>query len=37
MDITGLERWHFEISEGPANYLLRLVLEGRKRATASSL
>lgn len=37
MDITGLERWHFEMSEGPANDLLSLVLEGKKRATASSL
>ena len=37
MDITGLERWHFEMSEGPANDLLDLVLEGKKRATASSL
>ena len=37
MDITGLERWHFEMSEGPANDLLGLVLEGKKRATSSSL
>lgn len=37
MDITNLEKWHFEMSEGPANELLRLVLAGKKRATASSL
>ncbi len=37
MDITNLEKWHFEITEGAANYLLGLVLEGKKRATASSL
>ena len=37
MDITNLEKWHFEMSEGPANELLRLVLSGKKRATASSL
>ena len=37
MDINNLERWHFEITEGAANYLLGLVLAGKKRATASSL
>ena len=37
MDINHLEKWHFEITEGAANYLLSLVLEGKKRATASSL
>lgn len=37
MDISCLEKWHFELSEGPANYLLSLVLQGKKRATASSL
>ena len=37
MDITNLEKWHFELTEGAANYLLGLVLEGKKRATASSL
>ena len=37
MDISGMEKWHFELSEGPANYLLGLVLQGKKRATASSL
>ena len=36
-DISKLEKWHFEITEGAANYLLGLVLEGKKRATASSL
>lgn len=29
--------WHFEITEGAANKLARLVLEGKKKATASSL
>lgn len=37
MEISNLETWHFEITEGAANYLLGLVLEGKKRATASSL
>ncbi len=37
MDITNLEKWHFEITESAANYLLKLVLEGKKKATASSL
>lgn len=37
MDINSLNKWHFEITEDAANYLLRLVLEGKKRATASSL
>ena len=37
MEISNLEKWHFEITEGAANYLLGLVLEGKKRATASSL
>ncbi|MCQ4925102.1 ASCH domain-containing protein [Tissierella carlieri] len=29
--------WHFEITEGAANKLAKLVLEGKKKATASSL
>ena len=37
MEISNLEKWHFEITEHAANYLLGLVLEGRKRATSSSL
>ena len=37
MNIDNLEKWHFELTEGAANYLLGLVLEGKKRATASSL
>ena len=37
MDIDGLERWHFELTEAACNELLGLVLEGRKRATSSSL
>ena len=37
MNIDKLEKWHFELTEDPANYLLGLVLEGKKRATASSL
>ena len=32
-----IESFHFELTEKWANELLRLVLEGRKRATASSL
>ena len=35
---TGnLTKWHFEITEEAANYLLKLVIEGKKRATSSSL
>lgn len=37
MDISNLEKWHFEMTEDAANYMLKLVLEGNKRATASSL
>lgn len=37
MDISNLEKWHFEVTEKAADYLLGLVLEGRKRATSSSL
>lgn len=37
MDIGNLEKWHFEITEEDSNYLLGLVLDGKKRATASSL
>lgn len=37
MDISNLEKWHFEKTEKAANYLLKLVLEGKKRATSSSL
>ena len=37
MNIDNLEKWHFELTEGAANYLLGLVLDGKKRATASSL
>ncbi|MDO4460427.1 MAG: ASCH domain-containing protein [Clostridia bacterium] len=36
MEISSLERWHFELSEGPCNALLALVLEGKKKATCSS-
>ncbi len=36
MDISNLEQWHFEMTEKAANYLLGLVLEGKKRATSSS-
>ncbi len=32
-----LEAFHFDLTERPANELLRLVLRGKKRATASSL
>ena len=37
MNIDNLDKWHFELTEGAANYLLGLVLDGKKRATASSL
>ena len=37
MDITGLDKWHFELTEGACNELLGLVLEGKKRATSSSV
>ena len=36
MDISNIEHWHFEMTEGAANFLLKLVLEGKKRATSSS-
>lgn len=32
-----MEKWHFEMTEAAANYLLSLVLEGKKTATSSSL
>ena len=37
MNIDNLEKWHFEHTESACNYLLDLVLEGKKRATSSSL
>ena len=37
MDIAKLPKWHFDLTEGAANYLLGLVLAGKKRATSSSL
>lgn len=37
MNIENLEKWHFELTEKACNYLLELVLKGRKRATSSSL
>ena len=36
MDIQSLEHWSFGMTEKEANYLLSLVLEGKKTATASS-
>lgn len=36
MDITNMEHWHFEMTERAANFLLALVLSGKKRATSSS-
>ena len=36
MNIDNLEKWHFELTEGACNYLLDLVLKGKKKATASS-
>lgn len=32
-----MEKWSFGMTEGMANSLLKLVLDGKKRATASSL
>lgn len=37
MNIDNLEKWHFEMNEKVCNYLLDLVLKGKKRATSSSL
>ena len=37
MNIDNLEKWHFEMNEKACNYLLDLVLKGKKRATSSSL
>ena len=37
MNIDNLEKWHFELTENACDYLLGLVLNGKKRATASSL
>ena len=37
MDITGLDKWHFELTESACNELLGLVLEGKKKATSSSV
>ena len=37
MNIENLEKWHFELTEDACNYLLDLVLNGQKRATASSV
>ena len=37
MDITNLEKWHFENDEESCNHILSLVLDGKKRATPSSL
>lgn len=36
LDISHLEAWHFGSTEALANALLRLVLEGKKRATSSA-
>lgn len=37
MNIDNIDKWHFELTEGACNYLLGLVLEGKKKATSSSL
>lgn len=37
IDLDKLDKWHFEVTKEGANSLLNLVLEGKKRATASSL
>jgi len=36
-ELEQLEKWHFDLTERSCNYLLSLVLEGKKRATSSSL
>ena len=36
MNIDNLDKWHFEITESACNYLLDLVLKGKKRATSSA-
>ena len=36
MNIDNLEKWHFELTEIACNYLLDLVLKGKKLATSSS-
>ena len=37
MKLDGLEKWHFELTEKACNELLDRVLQGKKRATSSSL
>ena len=37
MELDSLEKWHFELTEKACNELLDLVLQGKKRATTSSL
>lgn len=37
MDISNLYQWHLGLTEKASDFLLGLVLEGKKRATASSL
>ena len=37
MELDSLEKWHFELTEKACNELLDLVLQGKKRATSSSL
>lgn len=36
-DWDSYPKWHFDLDESSANALLKLVLEGKKRATSSSL
>lgn len=37
MNVDPLEMWHFGMTEEAADALLRLVLQGKKKATSSSL
>ena len=36
-DLSNVPHWHFELQQPAADHLLKLVLEGKKRATSSSL
>ncbi|MBR0478886.1 MAG: ASCH domain-containing protein [Solobacterium sp.] len=36
-NIEDLKHWHFELTEQACNHLLGLVLDGKKRATSSSV
>ena len=36
MKTDDLEKWHFELTEDACNFLLDLVLKGKKKATSGS-